>query len=133
MPETNCQAAGCKHHENIKEVASSRFLKLILEHQNIKTEGRTNEQFFLSRSYVLNHHFPSNTTAIFIATVFCKKAAMTIAMVGQKTFHWQLNKAIPSGTYNCNFEAINSVVNEKIKKVEMKYELFIYTVIYLML
>ena len=58
---------------------------------------------------------------------------MTIAMVGQKTFHWQLNKAIPSGTYNCNFEAINSVVNERIKKVEMKYELFIYTVIYLML
>ena len=36
--------------------------------------------------------------------------------------------------YNCSFEVINYVLNDTMKKVEMKYELFTYTIIiYLMI
>ena len=49
----------------------------------------------------------SDTTVVSIAAVFFKKAAIVIAIHGQKTLHWQLSKVILSGTYNCNFEAIN--------------------------
>ena len=49
----------------------------------------------------------SDNTVVSIAAVFFKKAATIIAIHGQKTLHWQLSKVILSGTYNCNFEAIN--------------------------
>ena len=45
---------------------------------------------------------PSDTTAVSIAAVFFKKAAIIIATHGQKSLLWQL-----VGMYNCNFEAIN--------------------------
>ena len=49
----------------------------------------------------------SNITAIFTATVsFLKKMAIIIAILDQKTLHWQFNKIIPSSMYNCNFEAV---------------------------
>ena len=49
----------------------------------------------------------SDTTVATIAAVFFKKAAIIIAMHGQKTLYWQLSKVILSGMYNCNFEAMN--------------------------
>ena len=49
----------------------------------------------------------SNTTVVFVASVFFKKTAIIIATPGQKTLDWQLSKVILSGMYNCNFEAIN--------------------------
>ena len=49
----------------------------------------------------------SYTTAVFIASVFFKKAAVIIATHGQKTLDWQLSKVILCGMYNCKFEAIN--------------------------
>ena len=48
-----------------------------------------------------------NTTVVSIAALHFKKAAVIIAMHGQKTLHWQLSKVILSGMYNCNFEVIN--------------------------
>ena len=48
-----------------------------------------------------------STTAIFISTVFLKKAAVIITIFVQNTLDGQVNKVIPSGMYNCNFEAIN--------------------------
>ena len=47
----------------------------------------------------------SDTTVISIAAVFFKKAAIIIAIRGQKTLHWQLSNVILSGMHNCNFEA----------------------------
>ena len=47
------------------------------------------------------------TTAVSIAAVFFKKAAIIKATHGQKTFHWQFSKVMLSGMYNCDFEAIN--------------------------
>ena len=38
-----------------------------------------------------------NTTVVSIATVHFKKAAVIIAIHGQKTLHWQLSKVILSG------------------------------------
>ena len=51
--------------------------------------------------------FQLDTTVISVAAVFFEKAAIIIAMLGQKTLYWQLNKVIHSGMYNCIFEAIN--------------------------
>ena len=47
------------------------------------------------------------TTAVSIAAVFFKKAAIIKATHGQKTLHWQFSKVMLSGMYNCDFEAIN--------------------------
>ena len=44
----------------------------------------------------------SDTTVVSIAAVFFKKAAIIIAIHGQKTLHWLLGKVIVSGMYNCN-------------------------------
>ena len=57
----------------------------------------------------------SDTTVVSITAVFFKKAAIIIAIPGQKTLYWQLNKVIPSGMSNHNFEAINSALNKRIK------------------
>ena len=41
----------------------------------------------------------SDTTVVSIAAVFFKKAAVAIAIHGQKTLHWQLSKVLVlSGT-----------------------------------
>ena len=37
-------------------------------------------------------------------------------MLGQKTLHWQLNKVIPTGMYNCNFEAIKQGLKRENEK-----------------
>ena len=57
----------------------------------------------------------SNTTAVSIGSVFFKKVAIIIATNGQNTLDWQLRKVILSGMYNCNFEAINLLLNKKMK------------------
>ena len=49
----------------------------------------------------------SDTTFVSVAAVFYKKTAIIIAILGTNTLHGQLTKVIPSGIYNCNFEAIN--------------------------
>ena len=43
----------------------------------------------------------SSTTVISTPAVFFKKAAIIIAIRGQKTLHWELSKVLPSGNYNC--------------------------------
>ena len=44
----------------------------------------------------------SDTTVVSIAAVFFKKAAVAIAIHGQKTLHWQLSKVLVlSGTLWC--------------------------------
>ena len=58
----------------------------------------------------------SDTTIVSIAAVFSKKAAIIAATHGPKTLHWQLSTVILSGMYNCNFEAINEVLNQRMKK-----------------
>ena len=57
----------------------------------------------------------SDTTAVSIALVFFKIAAIIIATNGQKTLDWQLSKVILFGMYNCKFEAINYVLNKRMK------------------
>ena len=69
----------------------------------------------------------SDTTVVSIASVFFQKAAIIIATNGQKTDR-QLSKVILSGMYNCNFEAINQVVNKRMKKLEMEHGSFICTI-----
>ena len=49
----------------------------------------------------------SDTIVVSIGAVFFKKAAIVMAIHGQKTLHWQLSKVIAAGMYNCSFEAIN--------------------------
>ena len=99
------------HHENIHELTSLKFLKLNLEYQNIKMVRRTHEHnifFFLSSDCVLNQYHAIGYHSCFLVVVFfLKKTAIVIAILGQKTLHWQLSKVIPSDMYNCNFEAIN--------------------------
>ena len=45
------------------------------------------------------------------------------------TWPKNITLAVPSGMYNCNFEAINMVLIKKMKKLEMEYGPFIYTII----
>ena len=77
--------------------------------------------------YVLNHHHAIGYQVVSIGAVFFKKAATVIAIHGQKTLHWQLSKVILSGTYNCNFEAINY---KRMNKLKMEYRPFICTIIF---
>ena len=63
----------------------------------------------------------SNTTVNSIAAVFFKKADIIVAIIGQKTLHWPLNTVIPSGMYDCNFEAINWALKKRTKKVDMSH------------
>ena len=72
----------------------------------------------------------SDTTIVSIAAVFSKKADIIAATHGQKTLHWQLSTVILSGMYNCNFEAINEVLNKRMKKTEMEYGPFTCTIIF---
>ena len=43
----------------------------------------------------------TNTNFVF------KKKAIIIAILGQKSLYWELNKVLSSGMYNCNFKTIN--------------------------
>ena len=123
------------HHENIHQLASLRFLKLNMECQNINMGRITYEHlfYFLSWDNVLDHRAIEYHTWFYSCSLFLKKAII-IAINGQETLHWQLSKAIISGMYNCNSEAINQVLNKRMKKLQMEYGPFIYTIIfYLML
>ena len=51
----------------------------------------------------------SDIIVVSIVAVFFKKAAVIIAIHGQKTLHGQLSKVILSGMNNCKFEAINGI------------------------
>ena len=62
--------------------------------------------FFLSWDYVLHQYDAIAYHSRFLAAVFFKKVAIIIAIIGQKTSHWQLRKVASSGMYHCNFEAI---------------------------
>ena len=57
----------------------------------------------------------SDNTTVSLAAAFFKKLAIIIAILGQKKLHWQLNKVILSGMYNCNFKAINYGLNKNEK------------------
>ena len=75
-----------------------------------------------------------DTTVASVAAAFFKKEAILIATHGQKTLHWQLSNVILSVMYNCNFEAINQVLNKSMEKIEIEYGPFICTItFYLML
>ena len=106
-----------------------------MECQNINMGRITYEHlfYFLSWDNVLDHRAIEYHTWFYSCSLFLKKAII-IAINGQETLHWQLSKAIISGMYNCNFEAINQVLNKRMKKLQMEYGPFIYTIIfYLML
>ena len=77
----------------------------------------------------------SDTTVFFYRwnLFFFEKVAFIIAIHGQKTIQWQLNKVILLVMYNCKFEVISSVLNERIEKLEMEYGLFICTIIFYMM
>ena len=90
------------HHEDIQELAYLRFLKLNLEYQNIKMGSRTHKHLlFLSWDYVLNQHHTIEYHRCFYSCSLFNKAAIIIAILGQKTLHWQLSNVLPSGKYNC--------------------------------
>ena len=92
-----------------------------------------NRYFFLSSGYVLNEYHTIENRSLQPQS-FLKKTFIIIAILAQKTMCWQLNKVIPSGMYNCRFQAISKVLNERMKKAKIKYEPFIYSVIiYLMI
>ena len=71
-----------------------------------------------------------DTTVVSIVAVFFKKTAIIIATHGKKTLYWQFSKVILSGMCNCNFEAMNYVLNKRMKKLEMEYGPFICTIIF---
>ena len=74
------------NHKNMHELASLRFLKLNLECQNIKMGRRTNKRQFFS---FMRLCLSCNRIPIVVATapIFFKKAAVIIAIHGQKTLH----------------------------------------------
>ena len=76
------------------------------EHKNGK---KTNEDLslFLLWDYVLNHHHTIDTTVASIVAVFFNSCSYYNSYTWTKALHWQLNKVILYGMYNCNFEAIN--------------------------
>ena len=89
-----------------------------------------NIYFFLSWDSVLNHHHAIECHSCFYSgSLFLKNAALIIATHGQRALHWQLSKAILSDMQNCNFEAINQVLNKRMKKLEMKYGPLICTIV----
>ena len=45
-----------------------------------------------------SHSTVDSITAVFF---FLKKAAIIIAILDQKTLHWELRKILPSGKCNC--------------------------------
>ena len=49
----------------------------------------------------------SDTTVVSTAAAFFKKAAIIIAIHGQKTLYWQLSKVLFPCMYNCDFKAMN--------------------------
>ena len=69
------------------------------EHRNGKKNKWWRSIFFLSWDYALNQHHTIGYHTCFYSCSFM------IATHGQKTLHWQLNKVILSGMYNCNSEA----------------------------
>ena len=79
----------------------------------------------------------SDTTIVSIPTVFVSivaviliAAAIIIATHGQKSLPWQLRNVILSGMYNCNFEAINYVLNKRMRKLKMEYKPFTCIIIF---
>ena len=63
--------------------------------------------FFVSWDYALNQHHAIGYHSFFYNCTLFKRAAIILAILGQKTLHWQLSKVIPSGMSNCNLETIN--------------------------
>ena len=61
---------------------------------------------------------------------FLIAVAIIIATYGQKTLHWKLRKVILSCMYNCNFQAINQVLNKRMRKLEMEHESFTCIIIF---
>ena len=49
----------------------------------------------------------SDDTVVSVAAVFFNSCSYYNSYTWSKTLHWQLNKVILSGMYNCNFEAMN--------------------------
>ena len=135
MPRSNCQTAGCNtrgKHKGISTFLISKAKFVLPTHKN----GRKNNKhiFFSFTRLCFNQHHAIEYHGYFYSYSLFKKAAITIAILGEKTLHWQLNKIISFCMYNCNFEAIKSVLNERMKKVEMEYKPCIYkTITYLML
>ena len=49
----------------------------------------------------------SDTRTVSHLQSFFKKTGIIIAIFGQKSLHWPLSKAVPSGVFNSHCEAIN--------------------------
>ena len=115
------------HHENI----TKRFLKLNLEYKNKKKgRGIYKHIFFLSFVRLCSKSASCNwIPQLFLSCSLFQKAAIIIAILAQEMLRWQLSKVLTSGMYKSNFEAINKVVNKRMKKLKMEYGPFIYTII----
>ena len=94
--------------------------------------GKTHEHpfFFFHETMLYITIIQLDTTVVSIVAVFFKKTAIIIATHGKKTLYRQFSKVILSGMCNCNFEAINYVLNKRMKKLEMEYGPFICTIIF---
>ena len=80
--------------------AKSKIPEYINEKENILTS------IFFMR-HVLSQYHAIGYNCYFYSCSFFKIAAMIIAMLGQKTLHWQLSKVTLCDMYHCDFEAIN--------------------------
>ena len=72
----------------------------------------------------------SRLEIVLITSIYYTTYSYYSSYTWSKNIHWQLSKIILSGIYNCNFEAINYVLNNRMKKLEMKYVPFICTIIF---
>ena len=57
--------------------------------------------------HVLSQYHAIGYHSYFYSCSFCKITAMIIAILGQKTLHWQLSKVVLCDMYHCDFEAID--------------------------
>ena len=98
-----------RHHKNIHQLGSFRFLKLNLENQNIKMERTYEHLLLLSFMRLCSKSASCNSIPqlFLLLNSFFRKAAIIIAILGQKTLRWQSRKVILSDMCNCNFEAIS--------------------------
>ena len=112
------------HHENIHEVASLRFLNLNLEWHNVKMGRKTYGDLFFSFMRLCSKSPSCNQIpVVFIAAVFFNSYYNSYTW--SKNITLTVKKVVLSGMYKCNFEAINQVLNKRMKKLEMEYGPFI--------
>ena len=127
MLGTNCQTAGCntsRKHTRIRIFKVPKAKSGMPEHKNRKKNIAITTFFSFMRLCSKSASCKPVPQLFLQLHSFFKEAAIKVATLGQKNITLYLSKVITSGMYNCNFEAINQVLNNKNQKLE--YKLFIY-------